>query len=96
MSQPFLFPGCGLPFFRVCPSRWKESSCAGPASLSHSSQFSTQIVDKLAGDHLNTPSRKALNGLHQPMGGSSSATHNRSGSCDYFQRLAAPVENVCR
>jgi len=30
-------------------------------------------VDKLAGDHLDTPSRKALTGLHQRMGGSSSA-----------------------
>jgi len=30
---------------------------------------STRIVDKLARDHLDTPPRKALTGLHQRMGG---------------------------
>jgi hypothetical protein len=69
MSRPFLFPA-GSPFLlEFDRSRWKESSGAHLTPPSHSSQFSTQTVDKLASDHLDTPSHKALTGLQQLMGG---------------------------
>src|ERR1700719_4426339 len=75
MSQPFLFPKYRFALFLgFVRSRWKESSSADLTLPLHSSQFSTQIVDKLVRDHLDTPSGKALTALHHRMGvGSSSA-----------------------
>ena len=53
----------------VCPLSVERIFVSRSDIALDSSQFSTRIVDKFARDHLDTPSRKALTGLHERMGG---------------------------
>jgi hypothetical protein len=55
MSQPFLFSGCRFAgFLRVCPLSVERIFGTGLTSPWHCLQLSTQIVDKLVRDHLDT------------------------------------------